>query len=218
MLHEVARRCPRAGRRRRGGGAGDRRRATSSAAPGWWLAAWSGSRPTTSACSARMMNALALQFALEREGCHARVMSAISINELCEDYIRRRAIRHLEKGRVLDLCRRHRQPLLHHRLGRQPASHRDRRRPAHQGDQGRRRVHGRPDQGPGREALRPTRPTTTRSDDRKLAVMDATALVALCRDNELPLRVINMHAEGALLSAVMGEDVGTLVRERARGR
>ena len=58
---------------------------------------------------ATVMNALAMQDALESLGVHARVMSAIRINEVCEDYIRRRAVRHLEKGRIVDLRRRHRQ-------------------------------------------------------------------------------------------------------------
>ena len=50
---------------------------------------------------ATVMNALAMQDALEALGVHARVMSAIRINEVCEDYIRRRAVRHLEKGRIV---------------------------------------------------------------------------------------------------------------------
>ena len=53
---------------------------------------------------ATVINALALQDALERQGMHARVMSAIKINQVCEDYIRRRAIRHLEKGRIVILA------------------------------------------------------------------------------------------------------------------
>ena len=53
---------------------------------------------------ATVINALAIQDALEREGLFARVMSAIKINEVCEDYIRRRAIRHLEKGRIVVLA------------------------------------------------------------------------------------------------------------------
>ena len=97
---------------------------------------------------ATVMNSLALQDALESLGVFARVMSAIRINEVCEDYIRRRAVRHLEKGRVTHLRRRHRQPVLHHRHGRQPARHRDRGRPAAQGHQGRRRLRLRPVKNP----------------------------------------------------------------------
>ena len=91
---------------------------------------------------ATVMNALAMQDALESLGMHARVMSAIRINEVCEDYIRRRAMRHLEKGRIVDLRRRHRQPVLHHRHGRGAARDRDQRRRAAQGHQGQRRVFG----------------------------------------------------------------------------
>ncbi len=80
---------------------------------------------------ATVINALALQDALEKAGVPTRVMSAITMNEVAEPYIRRRAMRHLEKGRVRDLRGRHRQPLLHHRYRRGLAGHRDRgRRPS----------------------------------------------------------------------------------------
>jgi hypothetical protein len=89
---------------------------------------------------ATVMNALAMQDAIEKLGGYARVMSAIKINEVCEDYIRRRADPPPREGPHRDLRRRHRQPLLHHRLGRRAARDRDRRRPAAQGHQGRRRL------------------------------------------------------------------------------
>src|SRR5579875_2587399 len=88
---------------------------------------------------ATVMNALAMQDALESLGLQSRVMSAIRINQVCEDYIRRRAVRHLEKGGG-DLRRRDRQPLLHHGHGGVPAGHRDQRRRAAQGDEGGRRL------------------------------------------------------------------------------
>ena len=66
---------------------------------------------------ATVLNALPLQDALEKLGVHTRVQSAITIAEVAEPYIRRRAMRHLEKGRVVDLRRRHRQPVLHDRHG-----------------------------------------------------------------------------------------------------
>jgi uridylate kinase len=87
---------------------------------------------------ATVMNALAMQDALESLGMHARVMSAIRINEVCEDYIRRRAVRHLEKGR-------HRQPVFHHRHRRGAACHRGECRHPAEGYQGQRRVLGRSD-------------------------------------------------------------------------
>ena len=66
---------------------------------------------------ATVMNALAMQNGLERQGVPTRVLSAIPMTSVCEPYIRRRATRHLEKGRVVILCRRHRQSLFHHRYG-----------------------------------------------------------------------------------------------------
>src|SRR5580658_77784 len=73
---------------------------------------------------ATVMNAVAMQDALESLGLQSRVMSAIRINQVCEDYIRRRAIRHLEKG-GRDFRRRHRQSVLHHRYRGLAARHRD---------------------------------------------------------------------------------------------
>ena len=68
---------------------------------------------------ATVMNALAMQDAhRESRAACARACRAIRINQVCEDYIRRRAVRHLEKGRVVIFARRHRQPVLHHRHGR----------------------------------------------------------------------------------------------------
>ncbi len=62
---------------------------------------------------ATIMNSLAMQDALERLGIHARVMSAIVINEICEDYIRRRAVRHLEKKTRCNFCSRDGQSIFH---------------------------------------------------------------------------------------------------------
>ena len=69
---------------------------------------------------ATVMNALAMQAALERGGLPSRVQSAIPMSSVCEPYIRRRAIRHMEKGRVVIFARGNREPLLHHRHGRGP--------------------------------------------------------------------------------------------------
>ena len=102
---------------------------------------------------ATVMNGLALQDALESLGSYARVMSAVRVQEVCEDYIRRRAVRHLEKGPLRDLRGRHRQPVLHHRHRRFAARDRDRCRPASQGDQGQRHLRRRPGPQPEGEAL-----------------------------------------------------------------
>ena len=76
---------------------------------------------------ATVINALALQNALEQLGVNTRVLSAINMQALCEPYIRRRAVRHLEKGRASDLRCRNRKSVLHHRHRREPSRDRDRR-------------------------------------------------------------------------------------------
>ena len=85
---------------------------------------------------ATVINALALQDALERIGIPARTMTAIQMPQVAEPYIRRRAVRHLEKGRVVILAAGHRQSVLHHRHDRRAARGGDRGRRDPQGDQG----------------------------------------------------------------------------------
>ena len=89
---------------------------------------------------ATLLNALALQDALERLGAQTRVQSAIAVSEVAEPYIRRRAMRHLEKGRVVIFAAGHRQPVLHDRHGRRAARARDRRRGDPDGQERRRRA------------------------------------------------------------------------------
>ena len=157
---------------------------------------------------ATVINALAIQDALERVGLHARVMSAIKINEVCEDYIRRRAIRHLEKGRVVVLAAGTGNPFF---TTDSAASLRAIEIGADLLIKAT-KVDGVYSADP--EAV----PDATRYDaldydeilHKKLAVMDATAIV-LCRDNAMPLRVIDMTSAGALVRAALGENVGTLV-------
>ena len=140
---------------------------------------------------ATVMNGLALQDALEKAGVPTRVMTAIAMNEVAEPYIRRRAMRHLEKGRVGHPRRRHRQPVLHDRHGGRAARGRDRRRGPAQGDQGGRRL---------RQPTRVTNPDAQRHDaldyaevlrDR-LKVLDSTA-VTLCMENDLPIVVFDLQ-------------------------
>jgi hypothetical protein len=101
-----------------------------------------------------VMNALAMQSALEKIGVHTRVQSAIPMDAVCEPYIRRRARAHLEKGRVVIFAAGTRRPVLHHRHRRGPARRRDGlRRPA-EGHQRRWRLHRRSQEGRRRQALR----------------------------------------------------------------
>ncbi|MGC4027581.1 MAG: UMP kinase [Steroidobacteraceae bacterium] len=157
---------------------------------------------------ATVMNSLAMQDAVEGLGAHARVMSAIRINEVCEDYVRRRAIRHLEKGRVVIFAAGTGNPffttdsaasLRAIEIGADLLLKATKVNGVYSDD---------PVRNP--QAQRYQRLSFDRVLDDRLAVMDATAIV-LCRDNRLPLRVFNLNNVGDLPRIVRGEDVGTLV-------
>lgn len=157
---------------------------------------------------ATVINALALQDAIERIGLAVRVMSAIKINQICEDYIRRRAVRHLEKGRVVIFAAGTGNPFF---TTDSAASLRAIEVNADLMIKAT-KVDGVYSADP---KLRPeaVRYETLSYDqvlDQRLAVMDATAIV-LCRDNHMPLRVVDMGRPESLLRAVMGEPEGTLV-------
>jgi uridylate kinase len=154
------------------------------------------------------MNALALQDALESLGLHARVMSAVRVQEVCEDYIRRRAVRHLEKGRCVIFAAGTGNPffttdtaasLRAIEIGADILLKAT-------------KVNGIYDDDPARnpKAARYRTLSFDKVLDDRLGVMDATAIV-MCRDNGLPLRVFNLMNEGDLMRIVDGEDVGTLV-------
>ena len=157
---------------------------------------------------ATVMNALAIQDALESLGVFARVMSALQIHDVCEDYIRRRAVRHLEKGRVIILAAGTGNPffttdtaasLRAIEIGADVLLKAT-------------KVDGVYDADP------VLNPDATRFDvvsydqviGDKLRVMDATAIV-MCRDNHLPLRVFDLTRANALVQAIAGESLGTLV-------
>lgn len=157
---------------------------------------------------ATVMNALAIQDALESLGVYARVMSALVIHQVCEDYIRRRAVRHLEKGRVVLLAAGTGNPffttdtaaaLRAIEIGADVLLKAT-------------KVDGVYDADP------LSNPDATRYDtvsfDKvladKLSVMDATAIV-MCRDNDLPLRVFDLTRANAMVQAMSGDNIGTLV-------
>ncbi|SEP99047.1 uridylate kinase [Ectothiorhodospira magna] len=157
---------------------------------------------------ATVMNALAMQDALEREGKFCRVMSALKINQVCEDYIRRRAVRHLEKGRIVVFAAGTGNPFFTTDTAaslRAIEMNTDVMIKAT-------KVDGVYDSDPmiHPDARRYERLTYEEVLTRRLGVMDATAIV-MCRDNDMPLRVINIFKEGDLLRLIMGENVGTLV-------
>ena len=154
------------------------------------------------------MNSLAMQDALERIEIHARVMSALKINQVCEDYIRRRAVRHLEKGRVVILAAGTGNPFF---TTDSAASLRAIEISAELLIKAT-KVDGVYSSDPieNNDAIRYE---TLNYDDvieRKLGVMDTTAVV-LCRENKIPLRILDMTKPGVLLRAAMGENEGTLV-------
>lgn len=162
---------------------------------------------------ATIMNALAMQDALEHQGVFTRVMSAIKINQICEDYIRRRAIRHLEKGRVVIFAAGTGNPffttdsaasLRAIEIGAQLLLKATKVDGVYSAD---------PMKHP--DAVRYERMTYDEVLERKLMVMDVTAIV-LCRDHHMPLRVFDMNKPGALRCIVMGEDEGTLVEGEAK--
>jgi uridylate kinase len=159
---------------------------------------------------ATIMNAIAMQDALEKIGCDTRTLSAISVNKISEPYIRRRAIRHLEKKRIVIVAGGTGNPyfstdtaaaLRATELGaevvlkgtkvdgvydRDPVKHRDARRY---------------DNISYKKIL---------NDD--LRVMDMTA-ITLCRENSLPIKVFNINNSGDLKQIVLGGNIGTLVSE-----
>lgn len=157
-----------------------------------------------------VMNSLALQDALEQLGMHARVMSAIVINEVCEDYIRRRAIRHLEKKRVVIFAAGTGNPFF---TTDSAASLRAVEINAELLIKAT-KVDGVYSADPVLDESA-TKYSTLKYDEvieRKLGVMDTTAVV-LCRDNNMPLRVLDMMEKGALMRAAKGEEEGTLVMQ-----
>ena len=157
---------------------------------------------------ATVINALAMADALEKAGGFARVMSAIKINEVCEDYIRRRAIRHMEKGRIV---------LFAAGTG-NPFFTTDSAAALRASEIGAdlllkaTKVDGIYDADPKKnpDAKRYERLTYGEVIMRNLQVMD-TAAFALCRDNQVPLRIYDMMQPGALMRILRGEDLGTLV-------
>ena len=161
---------------------------------------------------ATVINALAMQDALEKLGAKARVMSAIKINDVCEDYIRRRAVRHLEKGRITIFAAGTGNPFFTTDSGaalRAIEIGADLLLKAT-------KVDGVYDKDPKKypDAVRFDTLDYDEIIKRNLQVMD-TAAFALARDAELPMRIFDMDRPGALLGILRGEQIGTLVQGRS---
>lgn len=157
---------------------------------------------------ATVINALSVQDGLEKAGVTVRVMSALPIHQVCEDYARRRAIRHLEKGRVVIMAAGTGNPFF---TTDSAATLRGIEINADLVLKAT-KVDGVYSADPMKDAAatRYSRLTYDEVLERQLGVMDLTAIV-LCRDHNMPLRVFNMNKSGALLSIMRGEDEGTLV-------
>jgi uridylate kinase len=161
---------------------------------------------------ATVMNGLALQDALEQAGAPTRVMSAIAMNEICEPYIRRRAVRHLEKGRVVVLVAGTGNPyfttdtaatLRAVEIGAAVILKATRVDGVYDAD---------PEQVP--EAVRFAHIGYTEVLAHRLRALDATA-VSLAMDNRLPIVVFDMTVDGNIVRALRGESIGTLISDEA---
>lgn len=157
---------------------------------------------------ATVINALAMQDSLESLGQAVRVMSALQINQVCESFKRRRAIRHFEKGRVVIFAAGTGNPFF---TTDSAASLRGIEIEADVLIKAT-KVDGIYSDDPKTNPDAEFYPRISFDDaiDKRLNVMDATALV-LCRDHSLPLRVVNIFDKGAVKRLVYGEDIGTLV-------
>ena len=157
---------------------------------------------------ATVINALAIQDGLERAGQTVRVMSALTINQVAEGYIRRRAIRHLEKGRVVIFAAGTGSPffttdtaasLRGIEIGADVVIKATKVDGVYSADPMK-----------DKDAVRYSRLTYDEVLVKSLNVMDATS-IALCRDHSMPVRVFNMNKSGSLLRIMFGQDEGTLV-------
>jgi uridylate kinase len=157
---------------------------------------------------ATVMNGLAIQDALEQMSCPTRVMSAIAMPEICEPYIRRRAVRHLEKGRAIVLVAGTGNPyfttdtaatLRAVEIGAEVILKATRVDGVYDAD---------PEKEPG--AKRFSRITYTELLSNRLQALDATA-VSLAMDNQMPIVVFDMTQPGNIARAVRGDELGTLI-------
>jgi uridylate kinase len=159
---------------------------------------------------ATVMNGLALQDALEQAGAPTRVMSAIAMNEICEPYIRRRAMRHLEKGRVVIMVAGTGNPyfttdtaatLRAVEINAEVILKATRVDGVYSAD---------PEQDP--SAKRYAQIGYTEVLSNRLQALDATA-VSLAMDNRMPIVVFDMTVDGNILRALRGESIGTLISD-----
>ena len=157
---------------------------------------------------ATVINALALQDALEKQGAPTRVMTAISMNEVAEPYIRRRAIRHLEKGRIVIFAAGTSNPYFSTDTAATLRALEIKAEIVAKAT----RVDGVYDKDPlkNSDAVRYTQISYSDVLTQNLRVMDASA-IAMCRDNHLRVTVFNLNVYGNIMRMAMGEPVGTII-------
>ena len=158
---------------------------------------------------ATLLNALPLQDALEKEGCPTRVLSALAVSEVAEPYIRRRAIRHLEKGRVVIFAGGTGNPYFSTDTAAVLRALEIEAQILLKGTN----VDGVYTADPRKDKQAQFIPEVSFQDAmvRGLGVMDANAF-GLCKDNALPIQVFNINQPGAVLRILQGDRIGTLVR------
>lgn len=157
---------------------------------------------------ATVINALALQDALEKQGVPTRVMTAIEMRQVAEPYIRRRAIRHLEKGRAVIFAGGTSNPYFSTDTAATLRALEIRAQVVVKGT----RVDGVYDKDPLKYSDAEFYPEISYLEvlSKALGVMDATA-VAMCRDNQLPILVFNLNVPGNMMRMAKGERVGTII-------
>ena len=158
---------------------------------------------------ATVINSLAMQDALEHLGCHTRVMSAIEMHQVCEPYIRRRAIRHLEKNRVVIFAAGTSNPYFSTDTAATLRALEIRAEVIAKAT----KVDGVYDKDPMKfgDAVMYPEITYTEVLSQSLGVMDSTS-IAMCRDNKLPIKVFNLNTAGNIMRMSMGESLGTIIR------
>jgi uridylate kinase len=157
---------------------------------------------------ATVINALAMQSALEKAGAHTRVQSAIEMSKLCEPYIRRRAIRHLEKGRIVIFAAGTSNPYFSTDTAATLRALEIKADVIAKAT----RVDGVYDKDPLKfpDAVKFAEISYLEVLSRALGVMDATS-IAMCRDNKLPIIVFNLNTIGNIMRMSMGETIGTVI-------
>lgn len=158
---------------------------------------------------ATVINGIALQDALEKQGAPTRVMTAITMNQVAEPYIRRRAIRHLEKGRIVIFAAGTSNPY----FSTDTAATLRALEISAEVIAKATRVDGVYDKDPMVHSDAVMYPEISYQEvlSKALRVMDASA-VAMCRDNKLPIQVFNLTVTGNIMRMAMGEPIGTLIR------